>query len=63
MSKQNINNLFQNAQDDENLSPDAMKAITVVDLGAQIQAGLGVAVRASQNAGTFSQTAIAGFEN
>lgn len=39
-----INALFADAESDGTLSAQSMQALTVVDLGAQIQAGLGVAV-------------------
>lgn len=39
-----IQGLFQAAADDGALSPAAMQALHIVDLGAQIQAGLGVQV-------------------
>lgn len=45
MSKNNrVKDLFQSAVDDGDLTQDAMNALTVVDIGAQIQAGLGVSV-------------------
>lgn len=40
----NVNELFQTAQQEGTLSPASMKALTVVDLGAQIQQGLGISV-------------------
>ena len=40
----NINDLFQSALDDGTLSNESLKALTVYDLGAQIQAGLGIHV-------------------
>ena len=40
----NINELFGRARAEGTLSPEAMAALTVVDLGAQIQAGLGIAI-------------------
>ncbi|MEB3338983.1 MAG: hypothetical protein VKJ46_16045 [Leptolyngbyaceae bacterium] len=40
----NLNNLFQTAHDDGLLSTASMQALNVVDIGAQIQAGLGVNV-------------------
>lgn len=40
----NLNQLFQSAQDDGILSNASMQALTVFDIGAQIQAGLGIAV-------------------
>ncbi|NET10881.1 MAG: hypothetical protein F6K09_15250 [Merismopedia sp. SIO2A8] len=43
-STPNINNLFQTAHDDGLLSTASMQALNVVDIGAQIQAGLGVHV-------------------
>lgn len=43
-TKVNINSLFQTAQDDGILSPQSFQALTVVDIGAQIQAGLGISV-------------------
>lgn len=39
-----VNTLFQSARDDGTLSAASMHALSVADLGAQIQAGLGVAV-------------------
>ena len=45
MSKStNVDNLFHTAQSEGVLSPASMKALTVVDLGAQIQQGLGINV-------------------
>ncbi len=44
----NINELFQNAHDDGILSQQSMAALDGIDLGAQIQAGLGVSVDAVQ---------------
>ncbi|MFH1192269.1 MAG: hypothetical protein V1655_02220 [bacterium] len=44
MSQQNVNQLLQNAQEEGALSQAAVNVLTVVDLGAQIQAGLGVSV-------------------
>lgn len=41
---QNVNELFQNAQDEGNLSQQAANALTVVDIGAEIQAALGLGV-------------------
>jgi hypothetical protein len=47
MSNDNgIQALFQSAQEEGTLSPASLKALTVVDLGAQIQAALGVPVDA-----------------
>lgn len=40
----NLNHLFQSAQDEGLLSPASMQALNVLDIGAQIQAGLGVPV-------------------
>lgn len=40
----NLSNLFQSAQDEGLLSTATMQALNVPDIGAQIQAGLGVAV-------------------
>lgn len=40
----NLSQLFQTAEDDGSLSPQARKVLDVPDLGAQIQAGLGVKV-------------------
>lgn len=40
----NLASLFKSAQDDGTLSPQSARALNVVDLGAQIQAGLGIAV-------------------
>jgi len=40
----NINELFEEAQDEGLLSPDSAQVLTVHDIGAQIQAGLGVNV-------------------
>ncbi|MFN7131572.1 MAG: hypothetical protein ACK4N5_05780 [Myxococcales bacterium] len=39
-----VGTLFESARDDGVLSEEALQALTVVDLGAQIQAGLGVTV-------------------
>ncbi|HBI34256.1 MAG TPA: hypothetical protein DEA43_02140 [Candidatus Moranbacteria bacterium] len=44
MSQTALNALFQNAAADGGLSPAAMQALNVNDIGAQIQAGLGVSV-------------------
>lgn len=44
MTPPNLNNLFQSAQDEGLLSSAAMQALNVPDIGAQIQAGLGIAV-------------------
>ena len=43
-STPNINQLFQTAHEDGLLSPSTMQALDVPDIGAQIQAGLGVTV-------------------
>ena len=43
-SAPNLNNLFQNAQDEGLLSQTSMQALNVIDIGAQIQAGLGINV-------------------
>ncbi|GAC1463893.1 MAG: hypothetical protein NVS2B14_12650 [Chamaesiphon sp.] len=40
----NLNNLFQTAQEEGLLSQASLQALNVVDIGAQIQAGLGVHV-------------------
>ena len=40
----NINELFEEAQDEGMLSPESAQALMVHDIGAQIQAGLGVDV-------------------
>ncbi len=40
----NINQLFANARAEGTLSAASVQALTVVDLGAQIQAGLGISV-------------------
>ncbi len=40
----NVNDLFQNAQDDGLLSTASLHALDVADIGAQIQAGLGIAI-------------------
>lgn len=42
MSTANVNALFGGAADDGILSPGALQALTVNDLGAMIQAGLGI---------------------
>ncbi len=39
-----VNELLQSAEDAGNLSAQSVQALTVVDLGAQIQAGLGISV-------------------
>jgi hypothetical protein len=44
MANPNIKKLFQDAEDEGKLSPAAAAALNVIDLGAQIQAGLGVDV-------------------
>lgn len=43
-SQQNVNQLLQNAQEEGMLSQAAANALNVIDLGTQIQAGLGVNV-------------------
>lgn len=43
-STPNVGSLFRTAQQEGTLSPASMKALTVPDLGAQIQAGLGITV-------------------
>lgn len=43
-SSVNVSQLFQAAHSEGVLSPAALQALTVVDLGAQIQAGLGISV-------------------
>ncbi|NER00900.1 MAG: hypothetical protein F6K30_30120 [Cyanothece sp. SIO2G6] len=43
-STPNLNNLFQSAHDDGLLSNASMQALNVTDIGAQIQAGLGIHV-------------------
>jgi hypothetical protein len=43
-STPDLNQLFQSAQDEGLLSQAAMQALNVIDLGAQIQAGLGINV-------------------
>ncbi len=43
-SAPNLNNLFQNAQDEGLLSQASMQALNIIDIGAQIQAGLGINV-------------------
>lgn len=40
----NVNNLLQSASADGSLSPESLQALTVTDVGAQIQAGLGVKI-------------------
>ncbi|OLP20157.1 hypothetical protein BST81_01610 [Leptolyngbya sp. 'hensonii'] len=40
----NLNSLFQTAQDDGTLSSASIQALNVLDIGAQIQAGLGIHV-------------------
>jgi len=40
----NLNSLFQSAQEEGLLSTTSLQALTVSDIGAQIQAGLGVSV-------------------
>ncbi|MBI5477969.1 MAG: hypothetical protein HY906_03890 [Deltaproteobacteria bacterium] len=40
----NVQTLFQKAHEEGILSPQALQALTVVDLGARIQAGLGIKV-------------------
>jgi hypothetical protein len=44
MNTPNINDLFQSAHDDGLLSNASMQALNVFDIGAQIQAGLGIHV-------------------
>ncbi len=44
MNTPNINDLFQTAHDDGLLSTESIQALNVFDLGAQIQAGLGIHV-------------------
>jgi len=43
-SESNINGLLNTAVAEGNLSPEAYQALTIEDLGAQIQAGLGIDV-------------------
>lgn len=40
----NLNHLFQNAQQEGLISQQSVQALNVIDIGAQIQAGLGIAV-------------------
>ncbi|MGC4119003.1 MAG: hypothetical protein QM765_31425 [Myxococcales bacterium] len=40
----NVNDLFQTARSEGLLSPESLQTLTAVDLGAQIQAGLGICV-------------------
>lgn len=42
--KHYVQDLFDQARDDGTLSPSSVKALDIPDLGAQIQAGLGIAV-------------------
>jgi hypothetical protein len=42
--KLNVRSLFQSAHEEGILSPQALQALTVVDLGSRIQAGLGIKV-------------------
>lgn len=44
MSSKNVSELFESAHAEGVLSPAALQALTVVDLGARIQAGLGISV-------------------
>jgi hypothetical protein len=44
MNTPNINQLFQNAQSEGTISNSTFQALTVLDIGAQIQAGLGIPV-------------------
>jgi hypothetical protein len=44
MSSKNVSELFESAHAEGVLGPAALQALTVVDLGAQIQAGLGLSV-------------------
>jgi hypothetical protein len=44
MSKNTVNNLFQSANEQGDISDGAMQALQVVDVGNQIQEGLGVSV-------------------
>jgi hypothetical protein len=69
-----INSLFQAAQNTGALSTASMQALTIADIGAMIQAGLGTPVddvtaseavlvaivRASQSATHFGQTVLGG---
>jgi len=41
-SAANINSLFKNAQNEGSLSPEAIKTLSLVDIGAQIQNSLGI---------------------
>lgn len=43
-NSKSINEMFEEAQDEGTLSPESANALTVHDIGAQIQAGLGVNV-------------------
>ena len=47
-SSANVSQLFQSAHAEGVLSPATLQALTVVDLGAQIQAGLGINVDDAQ---------------
>src|SRR5438874_10277156 len=40
----NLKNLFQSSRDDGNLSEDSLQILSLPDLGAKIQQGLGIAV-------------------
>lgn len=40
----NLNNLFQTARNEGTLSAESFQALDILDIGAQIQAGLGIAV-------------------
>ncbi|MDX2270575.1 MAG: hypothetical protein NW237_01315 [Cyanobacteriota bacterium] len=44
LSTPNIQDLFQNAQNEGILSSASLQALNVIDIGAQIQAGLGISV-------------------
>ncbi|MDG2990696.1 hypothetical protein L3556_07080 [Candidatus Synechococcus calcipolaris G9] len=44
MSTPNLNDLFQSAQNEGFLSTSSMQALNVMDIGAQIQAGLGITI-------------------
>jgi hypothetical protein len=64
-----INSLFQAVQSSGALSTASMQALTIADIDAMIQAGLGTpvdgvtasAVRAGQSAAHFGQAVLGGF--
>ncbi len=44
MSTPNLHDFFQSAQNEDLLSNTSFQALNIIDIGAQIQAGLGIAI-------------------